>query len=237
MLNESDVETVMDNDQHDVNTSATKLPEERIKGPSDTDIEKATLLPLDSIVERHNIRGNYQDLEDLATSIREQGLLEPILVRPSEEQDGSYDLIAGYRRLAAARMLGWSEVAAIVKSGTESECLQMAVVENIQRQSLSAIEEARAIKMLIEMGIGTRTEIARMLGRDPSYVTHRLNLLEMPVTVQNMVDEGKLTASHVKILERLPDEKKEKFAEKAINHELSVHKLEQWVVVELETEA
>jgi len=144
------------------------------------------------------------ELEDLAASIRAAGILQPILVR---ETPGGYELIAGERRLKAARMAGLTRIPAVVQRVEKQRSLELALIENIQRQQLNAIEEATAFTRLIdEFGL-TQEDVADRVGRKRSSVANTLRLLKLPAEVQSMVREGALSAGHAKALLALGDDR------------------------------
>ncbi|WP_417449107.1 ParB/RepB/Spo0J family partition protein [Kordiimonas sp.] len=137
-------------------------------------------------------------LTDLATSIKQKGLLQPILVR--ELAPNKFQIVAGERRWRAAQKAGIHEVPVVVKELTDGEVLEIAIIENIQRQDLSAIEEAIAYKKLIEEFGHTQEIAAEVVGKSRSHVTNLLRLLSLPEKVQGMVDEGKISMGHARAL-------------------------------------
>ena len=143
-------------------------------------------------------------LKELADSIREKGLLQPLVVRPRGE---GYELVAGERRFRAAQMAGLSEVPAIVREMGDEEALELALVENLQREDLSPREEAEGYAKLVEMGL-SHEEIARRVGKSRSAVTNALRLLQLPEEVLKALDEGKISAGHARALLMLPEEKR-----------------------------
>lgn len=143
-------------------------------------------------------------LEELAESIRENGLIQPILVR--QLLDGDYELIAGHRRWMAVRKLGQPTIRAIVENRTDTESAVLALVENIQRRDLDCMEEARAIAGLIESTGMTQQGAARRLGKSQPAVANKLRLLRLPGWVQEIVEEGQLSERHARALLRLERE-------------------------------
>ncbi len=144
-------------------------------------------------------RTNYNDarLEELRISIKEKGILQPILVR---NKNGQYEVVAGERRLRAARDLGLEEVPVIVKELTDQDALVIALIENIQREELNPIEEAEAFKRLVEEFQYTQEKIAQSVGRDRTTVANLLRLLRLPESIQKMVYSGDLSAGHARAL-------------------------------------
>ncbi|MCU1266034.1 MAG: hypothetical protein JWM21_2352 [Acidobacteria bacterium] len=144
-------------------------------------------------------RSHFDDrsLKELAMSIRENGIVQPILVRPSGAR---FELVAGERRWRAARAAGLERIPAIVREIANDKVLELALIENIQREDLNAIEEARAYKKLIETVGLTQESLAQRVGRDRSYITNHLRLLRLPDDLQQLVQEGKLSAGHARTL-------------------------------------
>ncbi len=164
-------------------------------------------------------------LQELAASIRAHGILQPLLV--SEAGEGRYVLIAGERRLRAARLAGLREVPVVVRErlGREEE-IELALVENLQRRDLSPLEEARAYEQLrTELGL-TQAEIAARVGVDRSTVANALRLLKLPPEVRSMVEDGRLTAGHARAILALPEADRVRWAEEAARSGMSVRELE-----------
>lgn len=137
-------------------------------------------------------------LEELAASIREKGVLQPILVRPKGED--AYEIIAGERRWRASQMAGIHEVPVIVRELTDAQVLEAALIENIQREDLNPVEEARAFKALIERFSHTQDALSRVVGKSRSHIANSLRLLNLPAGVLAFLEEGKLTAGHARPL-------------------------------------
>lgn len=163
-------------------------------------------LPLDRIEPNpHQPRSQFEEepLRALAASIREVGLLQPVVVRP--EQEGRFVLVAGERRWRAARMAGMTEIPALVREGDETGLLPQALVENLQREDLSPLEEAGAYQQLLEDFGWTHEEIGRRVGKSRTAVTNVLRLLQLPPAIQGMLDRGELSAGHARALLGLED--------------------------------
>lgn len=159
------------------------------------------LLPIEFLernIEQPRHHFDEDALADLATSIKQKGLLQPILVR--ELGPNQYQIVAGERRWRAAQKAGIHEVPVVVKELTDGEVLEIAIIENIQRQDLSAIEEAIAYKKLIEEFGHTQEAVAEGVGKSRSHVTNLLRLLSLPEKVQVMVDESKISMGHARAL-------------------------------------
>ncbi len=145
-----------------------------------------------------------ESLEELAASIREKGLLQPILVRPAE-QPGRYEIVAGERRWRAAQMAGVHEVPVIVRELSEREALEVALIENVQRTDLNALEEAQGYKRLIDQFGYTQQQLAEIIGKSRSHVANTLRLLNLPNDVQAMIRDGALSAGHARTLVTVDD--------------------------------
>ncbi|HEX8845736.1 MAG TPA: ParB/RepB/Spo0J family partition protein [Pyrinomonadaceae bacterium] len=166
-------------------------------------------------------------LEELAQSIRSNGIVQPILVR---KRGGRYQLIAGERRWRAAQRAGLQRVPAVVREIPDSKLLELALIENIQRQELNAIEEAQAYKRLIETLGLTQETVAQRVGRDRSFITNYLRLLRLPEDIQRLVEEEKLTMGHARALLGVDDEEiQRKVARSIIGQSLSVRETERTI--------
>ncbi len=169
-----------------------------------------------------------ETLAELAGSIKRHGILQPIIVRPAE--GGGYMLIAGERRWRAAQEAGLETIPAIIKRSTDSESLQLALVENIQREDLNALEEARAFKRLIVEFEATQAELAEMVGKNRTTVANTMRLLNLAEEVQEMVLDGSLSSGHARTLLALPDSEDQlKLAHRVLAEGLSVRRTEELV--------
>jgi ParB family transcriptional regulator, chromosome partitioning protein len=139
------------------------------------------------------------DIEELAASIREKGVLQPILVRPAVFA-GQYEIVAGERRWRAAALAGLRQMPALVRSLSDAEVLEIAIVENVQRVDLSPIEEAEGYRALMDRFGRTQAEVAQVVGKSRVHVANALRLLQLPEPVKAMVREGRLTAGHARPL-------------------------------------
>ncbi len=146
-----------------------------------------------------------EELADLENSIAENGLLQPLVVRPAAGAKNKYELVAGERRLRSVSRLGWSEVSVIVREVDDSALLVLALVENIQRQNLSALEEAQGYQTLHEDFGLSQGEIAKAVGRSRPAVANTLRLLGLPPSVRRLLAEGSLTAGHARALLAVDD--------------------------------
>lgn len=170
---------------------------------------------------------NREALESLADSIAAMGVLQPIVVRENLQYPGAYEIIAGERRWRAAKIAGLSEIPAVVLDSDELKTAQVALIENLQRENLNAIEEAMAYDALIEKFALTQDQIAKQVGKSRSAVANTLRLLDLPEVITEMVKEGKLSAGHARTLLPLADaEVMETAANRIIARSLSVRDAE-----------
>jgi ParB family chromosome partitioning protein len=166
-------------------------------------------------------------LEGLADSIRSHGIVQPLLVR---RHGGGYELIAGERRWRAAKLAGLAKVPVVVKVVADKDLLEIALIENIQRENLNAIEEAQAYRRLIETVGLTQEELAARVGRDRSYITNYLRLLKLPDDLQKLVVEGRLSTGHARTILGLSHvDLQRKVARQVIDGGLSVRATEHLV--------
>ena len=149
-----------------------------------------------------------QDLKELQESLKANGLLQPITVRPSPKDSNKYELIAGERRLRAATALGWPKISAVVKDLSDQEILTLALVENLQRADLNPIEEAEGYNQLIEQFGHTQQSVAGMVGKDRSTIANVLRVLQLPISVRQLLQDGQLTAGQARPLLALESEKR-----------------------------
>lgn len=167
-----------------------------------------------------------ESLEGLAKSVAEVGVLQPIIVRP--RPDGGYELIAGERRWRAARLAGLDTIPAIIRRAEDVESLEQAIVENLHREDLNAVEEAAALRQLIDEFRYTQEQVARRVGRSRSAVANSLRLLQLPIEVQGWVRDGQLSAGHGRAILSLPDEARQRaFAARIMAQGLSVRDSEE----------
>ncbi|MBV9046516.1 MAG: ParB/RepB/Spo0J family partition protein [Alphaproteobacteria bacterium] len=146
-----------------------------------------------------------EDLNDLAESVKEKGVLQPILVRPVKGEVNSYEIVAGERRWRAAQMAKLHDVPVVVREMGDSESLEIAIIENVQRADLNAIEEAAAYYELMERFKSTQDKVAKEVGKSRPHIANTLRLLTLPEPVRAMIRDGRLTAGHARTLIGLPD--------------------------------
>ena len=169
------------------------------------------------------------NLQDLANSIKERGIIQPIIVRTSVDHDSKYEIIAGERRWLAAQKAGLHEVPVVIINANDLKSLEFAIVENVQRHDLNAIEEARGYKRLIDQFSYDQEKVAKFIGKSRSHIANCLRLLNLPKEVLKLVEEKKLSAGHAKILVGLNNI--EFFAKKIIEKKLSVRQAENLVKI------
>lgn len=168
-----------------------------------------------------------EKIEELASSIREQGILQPVIVK---KVDGGFELIVGERRLKAAQRCGLETIPAIVKDLAEDKLLEWALVENIQREDLNPIEEAQAYVRLIEQRDLSHEEIAKKVGKDRSTVANAIRLLRLPNEILERLVEGKLQGGHARALLALPSpEHQRQMARRIVEDHLSVRQVEELI--------
>jgi ParB family chromosome partitioning protein len=171
---------------------------------------------------------NAESLEDLIASIKEKGIIQPVLVRSGPS---GYELIAGERRLRAAKSLSMKEIPAIVKEVQDEESLEIALIENIQRQNLNPIEEAHAFKHLMDNFDCTQEKIAQTIGKSRVSVANTLRLLKLPQEIQEMLRKSLLTFAHGKVLLELQDSQRQlALARRVIQNGLSVKELDDLIL-------
>lgn len=184
-------------------------------------------LPIDEI---HPNKGQPRkrfkedELEELADSIRQNGVLQPLLVR---KVGSSYEIVAGERRYQAALRAGLKELPVIIREISDDEVFKLALIENLQRSDLSPLEEANGYRQLIKERCLTQEELAKILSKSRSTITNTLRLLDLPEEVQRLVEEGELTAGHARAILAVPSEEgRIALAQKVVEERLSVRQTE-----------
>ncbi|RFB78036.1 ParB/RepB/Spo0J family partition protein [Methylovirgula sp. 4M-Z18] len=173
-----------------------------------------------------------EDLEDLSNSIREKGVIQPILVRAISGLSDAFEIIAGERRWRASQRAGLHEVPVQVVEATDKESLELAIVENVQRADLNALEEAQGYQHLIAEFSYTQDDLSKKIGKSRSHVANTLRLLRLPESVRRMLSDGDLSAGHARALLAIPDP--EKLAKLIVEQGLSVRDAERAAQVQLE---
>ncbi len=163
-------------------------------------------------------------INELAESIKSKGLVQPILVRPSPKESGTYEIIAGERRWRAAQIAQLHEIPAVVRNLNDVEALEIAIIENVQRSDLSPIEEAAGYKRLIENHGHTQEVLAEIVGKSRSHIANIIRLLGLPQSIQDMISEGKISSGHARAI--MNSAFPEKLAEKIVSENLSVRAAE-----------
>ena len=167
---------------------------------------------------------DQEALNELAASIKEHGVIQPIIVKKSIK---GYEIIAGERRVKASQLAGLEEIPAIIRDFNDQEMMEIALLENLQRENLNAIEEATAYKKLQENLNVTQEELAKRLGKSRSHITNMLGILTLPISIQSMIEKKELTMAHARVLSKLENkEQQESLAKKIVKDGISVHELE-----------
>ena len=165
-----------------------------------------------------------ESLKELADSIKEHGVFQPIIVKKSIN---GYEIIAGERRFRASKLAGITKIPAIVRAFTDEQMMEIALLENLQRENLNAIEEAMAYKSMIDKLLITQDELAKKVGKSRSHITNTLGLLRLPIEVQQMVADEKISMGHARVLSKLEsDEKIIEMAKQIVDSKMPVRDLE-----------
>lgn len=165
-----------------------------------------------------------EELAELTDSIKQNGILQPLLVR---KKGSGYEIVAGERRYQAAKAAGLSEVPVVIREISDDEVFKLALIENLQRSDLSPLEEAQGYRQLIKEKGLTQEELAKILSKSRSAITNTLRLLDLPEEVQGLVEEGKLTAGHARAILAVPSEEgRIQLAKKVVEERLSVRQTE-----------
>ena len=165
-----------------------------------------------------------QELQELADSISQNGILQPLLVRP---KGSGYEIVAGERRYQAAKLAGLTEVPVVIREISDADVFKLALIENLQRSDLSPLEEARGYRQLIDSQGLTQEELAHALSKSRSTITNTLRLLDLPGEVQGLLEDGSITAGHARAILAVPSEEgRIRLAEKVAEEHLSVRQTE-----------
>jgi ParB family chromosome partitioning protein len=143
---------------------------------------------------------NDSDLVDLAASIKEKGVLQPILLRAVTGQPYNYEIVAGERRFRASKLAGLSEIPAVIKKLDDNNAMEIALIENVQRENLNPIEEAAAYKNIIDKCNYDMSDVCRLIGKSESYIRNSMRILDLPENVRDMVAKGAISASHARTI-------------------------------------
>ena len=185
----------------------------------------------DIVPNKFQPRKNFdeENLEDLKNSIKERGVIQPIIVRKSGSDNSKYEIIAGERRWLAARKAGLHEIPVVVTEADDLKSLEFAIVENVQRHDLNPLEEAQGYKRLIDEFNYDQEKVSKFIGKSRSYITNSLRILNLPKNVLNLVETKMITAGHAKILVGLDNSLF--IANKIIEKKLSVRQTENFVKI------
>lgn len=194
---------------------------------AETGNEPEAVLSISEIVRNPNQpRKTFDEdkLAELADSIRQNGVLQPILVRRKGQK---YEIVAGERRYQASKLAGLKEIPAVVREIDDDKVFQLALIENLQRSDLSPIEEAKGYKQLLTSRSLTQGELAKILSKSRSAIANTLRLMDLPVEVQHMMEQGLLTAGHARAILAVPSEEgRIKLAKKVVTESLTVRQTE-----------
>ena len=197
----------------------------------ETKVEKNTnKLSLSEITpNKYQPRKNFdeENLDDLANSIRERGVIQPIIVRKSDKEVSKFEIIAGERRWLAARKAGLHDIPVVVTEADDLKSLEFAIVENVQRHDLNPLEEAQGYQRLIDEFSYDQEKVSKFIGKSRSYITNSLRLLSLPLEIIKLIESKKITAGHAKILVGL--ENSVFVANKIVEKKLSVRQAEKFV--------
>ena len=198
-------------------------------GETKVEVQKNQLAVSDLTPNKYQPRKNFdeQNLEDLTNSIKERGVIQPIIVRKSNDENSKFEIIAGERRWLAAQRAGIHNVPVVITEADDLKSLEFAIVENVQRHDLNPLEEAEGYKRLIDEFSYDQAKVSKFIGKSRSYITNSLRILTLPVEVIKLMETQKLTAGHAKILVGL--ENASFVANKIIEKKLSVRQAENFV--------
>ena len=189
------------------------------------DIRSLRHVPIELLHPNPNNPRKYfaeEELESLAKSLKDKGLLQPLVVRP--RNDGSFEIVAGERRWRASQRAGLHEIPVLIRELGDRETLEIALIENVQRSDLNPLEEARAYRQLIEAYDYTQLQLAEGIGKSRSHIANTMRLLTLPETILKQIEDGSLTAGHARSL--IATESPEELAEKIVALKLSVRQSE-----------
>ena len=200
-------------------------------GESKVENKTSSLRLADIVPNKYQPRKNFDEesLDDLVNSIKERGVIQPIIVRKSNSDISKYEIIAGERRWIASQKAGLHEIPVVVTNVDDLKSLEFAIVENVQRHDLNPLEEAQGYKRLIDEFSYDQEKVSRFIGKSRSYISNSLRLLNLPKEVLNYVEQKKITAGHAKILVGL--ENALFLANKFIDKKLSVRQAENLVKI------
>ena len=198
-------------------------------GDSEIKIKNNNIFISSIIPNKYQPRKNFEkdSLQELSNSIRERGIIQPLIVRKSDDFKNKYELIAGERRMQAAQNAGLHEVPVVIIDADNLKSLELAIVENVQRKDLNPIEEAKGYQRLIDEFNYDQEKVSKFIGKSRPYISNSLRLLSLPENVIKFIEDDKITSGHAKILVGLNNA--EVFAKKIISKKLSVRQTENLV--------
>ncbi len=213
------------------NLDFQELETETIESASASEIVQLKLSDLRRNPYQPRKKFDEEKLKELASSIKENGVFTPIIVKKSIK---GYEVVAGERRVKASKMLGLETIPSIIRDFSDDQMMQIALLENLQREDLNAIEEAEAYKAIIDSLQITQEELGKRLGKSRSHITNMLGILKLPTNIQNLVLDNKLSMGHARVLSKLNDiQKINDLASKTVKDELSVRQLEELTSVKV----
>jgi len=215
------LEELFNNEQLDFN----KMEEKIISSTPKEEIVEVNLDELRSNPYQPRKVFDEEKLKELSDSIKEHGVFQPIIIKKSIK---GYEIIAGERRVRASQMAGLTTIPAIVRDFTDAEMMEIALLENLQRENLNAIEEATAYKKLLDTLVITQDELAKKLGKSRSHITNMIGLLKLPDEVKNLINEDKISMSHARVLSKIEDKEKiDEFVNLILNDNINVRQIEE----------
>lgn len=207
------------------NINFSEVEREIVANASESDIEEIPISEIRSNPYQPRKRFDEEKLKELSESIKEHGLFQPIIVKKSIK---GYELVAGERRTKAAKMAGFDKIPAIVRNFSDQEMMEVALLENIQRENLNPIEEAEGYARILEKSNITQEELSKVVSKSRSYITNVLGLVTLPEEVKRLVIDGKLSMAHARILSKIEnDEYVISLAKKVIDEGINVRTLEE----------
>jgi ParB family chromosome partitioning protein len=198
-------------------------------GETKVEVQKNQLPVIDLIPNKYQPRKNFDEsnLEDLTNSIKERGMIQPIIVRKSNNENSKFEIIAGERRWLAAQRAGIHNVPVVITEADDLKSLEFAIVENVQRHDLNPLEEAQGYKRLIDEFSYDQEKVSKFIGKSRTYITNSLRILTLPDEVIKLIESKKLSTGHAKILVGM--ENANFVANKIIENKLSVRQAENFV--------
>ncbi len=211
----------------DTDSAYQPKPVPAASGSTRNNEEPTTLVPIEWIQPgAYQPRRHFDEdgIQDLAKSIRERGLILPIMVRPIEGEKDSYEIVAGERRWRAAQIAGLHEVPVLLRHFSDREAMEIGLIENVQRQDLSPLEEAEGYRRLLEEFHHTQEGLAKVVGKSRPHITNLLRLLTLPDSIKNMINAGELTMGHARAI--ITAKNPEELAKEIVKKGLSVRQAE-----------